>query len=211
MRIGLTLDHGLDAASLSAVAVDAERLGLWAVEVSGEPGVEMVRAGRLCSATTDIRIIVRIQLGTEHPFTVAEEIAVLDNLSSGRIGVIVEGGSVSERADFSDALVGRPLNGALIAPPPVQTTIETWTAVAEQAEDLSPTRGETAPGRAVLGGDPAVDAPAVDRWLAAGCTHLLVEWPADVRVLARHLMTRAAMVDYPDIVSTMADQLAPFD
>ena len=211
MRIGLTLNDQLDGEALVSAAVEAERLGLWAVEVSGPPGAEAIRAGRLCAATERIRLVVGFQLGAEHPFTVAEEISVLDNLSAGRIGVIAHGGTEEELGTMAEALAGRPVNRSLLTPPPVQTSIETWTRIAKKPEDLSVTRGQRSPGRAVLSGDLSIDRVAVDQWMAAGCTHLLVEWPGETRQLARHLLTRAAMVDYPDIVSTMADQLAPFD
>lgn len=211
MRIGLTLSQHLDGADLVSVASEAERLGLWAVEVSGPPGVEAIRAGRLCAVTKQIRLVVGFHLGVEHPFTVAEEIAVLDNLSVGRIGVITHGGTDEEMRIMAEALAGRPVNGSLITPPPVQTGIEMWGSVAENPDEVLVVQGQPSPGRVSLSGDIEADRATVDRWMAAGCTHLLVEWPGDVRQLARHLMTRAAMVDYPDIVSTMADQLAPFD
>lgn len=211
MRIGLTLRDELDGTALVDAANQAEQLGLWAVEVSGPPGVEMIRAGRLCAVTSSIRIVVRVQLGADHPFTVAEELAVLDNLSAGRIGAVIEGGTADERDVLSEALACRPVNGSLITPPPVQTRIEVWTDVAQKADQLRPIKGALAPGRASLSGDVDADRSVVDQWIAAGCTHLLADWPSDIRPLARHLMTRAAMVDYPDIVSTMADQLAPFD
>ena len=50
----------------------------------------------------------------------------------------------------------------------------------------------------------------IDAWRDAGCTHLLVSWPGDVRMLARHLATRAAMVDFPAVVADLADEIAPF-
>lgn len=211
MRIGLTLGDDVTGEALTSTASEAEQLGLWAVEVSGPAGVEAMRAGRLCATTERLRLVVGLHLGDEHPFTLAEELAVLDNLSAGRIGVVTHGGTDTDRATLAEALTGRPVNGSLITPPPVQTKIEIWANVAATPQEIVRTPGQVAPGRTALSGNLEADRAVVDDWMAAGCTHLLVEWPGEIRQLARHLLTRAAMVDFPDIVSTMADQLAPYE
>ncbi|MCP5026488.1 MAG: hypothetical protein GY929_09405, partial [Actinomycetia bacterium] len=71
--------------------------------------------------------------------------------------------------------------------------------------------GQPVPGLVELSGDLEVDRATIDLWRDEGCTHLLVEWPGDVRVLARHLATRAAATGFPDVVADMADQIDPLE
>lgn len=214
MRIGLDLGEQVDVDK----ARQADELGLWAVSVAGSPGTEMVRAARVVEATEYIRIIVRIDLEAEHPLTIAEEVSVLDNLSGGRAGVIVEGEPRPETVlRFREALVGRPHDGVVLAPPPVQTEVPIWLAgrsddcpvVARAPSEVIIRPGLANPGSAVLSGNLERDRSVVDNWRDAGCTHLLVSWPSPIKVLARHLATRAATVDFPSVVADLADKLVP--
>lgn len=187
-------------------AVEAERLGLWAVMVTGPSGTEAVRAARVAVATSHIRIVVAFAPNSEPPFTIAEEISVLDNLSAGRITAIVDAGLVD---GVREALSGRPQRGgAVVTPPSVQTSPTVWTAPA-RSPDAVPTvgAGVTTPGSTTLSGDTGEDAHTIDRWRDAGCTHLLVVWPGDLLVLARHLATRAVGPAFPAIVAEMAERL----
>ena len=107
----------------------------------------------MVAATTTVRVIVGVNVGDEHPVTLAEEIAVLDNLSNGRIGVIAEVGSLDADAATEDVTVlraswsGRPLahrgmrwqvpaglaehdapSAVMVTPPPAQLEVPLWVA-----------------------------------------------------------------------------------
>jgi hypothetical protein len=209
MRIGVTIDAGGADGGVGEATL-ADDLGVWAVEVVGPPGTEAIRAARIAAATRHVRIFVRVDLHAELPFTIAEEVAVLDNLSGGRIGAIAIDGTDPERlATLRAGLAGDVIDGSLVAPPPVQPLPMTWSALAEDPENLR-VEGFTRPGRAKLTGDVPFDGETIDAWLRAGCTHLFVVWPGDLRVLARHLRSRAAMVDFPTSVADLADRVAPY-
>ncbi len=218
MRLGLVLEDDADLAR----ARRADELGLWAVTVTGPPGTEVIRAARVAERTEFVRVVVSVDLGAEHPLTIAEELAVLDNLSGGRAVAIVTGDPGPETLlRFREALVGRLAHGVVLAPPPVQTELPVWLVAPGAASDPpivadSPTElvvrpGLPAPGTITLSGSLARDRRVIDEWRDAGCTHLLVSWPGDVRVLARHLATRAATSDFPSVVADLADELAPFE
>ena len=129
------------------------------VHLSADPGTEAAIAAAVVVATATIRVIVGLHIGGEHPVTLAEEIAVLDNLSNGRIGVIAELGQLDEddatedvsllRASWSGRAIthrgmrwqvpaGLPGHVAptavMVTPPPVQLEMPLWVA------------GENAPG-----------------------------------------------------------------
>lgn len=221
MRMAITL--GNDLTRLTSQARRADELGIWAVEVRGPAGTETARAAYVAHATHHVRVIVRIQLDAEHPYTLAEEIAVLDNLSAGRVVTLVEMGTASEQAltTFAGALAGRVTGGSLLSPPPVQLQVPIWltttdhphlAGVAQRPASLSNhDLGSVSPGSVELSGDIDVDRPRVDEWMRAGCTHLLVEWPSeDLRPLARHLAPRTSMVGFPEIMSDMAEEIDPW-
>jgi hypothetical protein len=217
MRLGLTIGSDDDVNA----AQQADKLGLWAVEVSGPPGTEMLRAACLAEATEYIRLVVRFDLGAEHPFTIAEELSVLDNLSGGRVVALATGVFDAERLDrLRDVLLGRAYNGAMLAPPPVQTVLPVWCShrsgverggVVDAPNKIEIRAGCAAPGRQSLSGVLTRDTCVIDAWRDAGCTHLLVSTPSDVRVVARHLATRAATTNFPEVVAQLADHVAPFD
>ena len=61
-------------------------------------------------------MLVGLHVGDENPVTLAEEIAVLDNLSNGRAGVIAELGSLDADAAAEDvALLQASWSGRAIA------------------------------------------------------------------------------------------------
>lgn len=111
MRLGVTLPPGHDV----EVAVAAEASGIPFVHVVAAPGTESAIAATVATATWATRVLVSVHLGHEHPVTIAEEIAVLDNVSNGRIGVIAELGSLDADDAAEDVAVlraswsGRPL------------------------------------------------------------------------------------------------------
>ena len=216
MRLGLDLGEMLDLDR----ARQADELGLWAITVSATPGGEMVRAARVVEQTQYLRVIVKVDLDTEHPLTIAEELSVLDNLSGGRIAAIVTGNPQPETlVHFREVLIGRPKDRVVMAPPPVQTELSIWLAsptptrgppvVASSPAEIVINSGEVSPGTAGLSADLDRDRAAIDTWRDAGCTHLLVTWPGPVKVLARHLVTRAATGEFPSVVADLADQLDP--
>jgi hypothetical protein len=134
-------------------AVAAESVGLPFVHVAATAGVESVIAALVVAATNAVRVIVGLNLGDEHPVTLAEEIAVLDNLSNGRIGVIGELGSLDTAAAIEDVALlraswaGRPIHhrgrrwqvpaglaghvtpaSVMVTPSPAQLHIALWIA-----------------------------------------------------------------------------------
>ena len=216
MRLGLDLGEDSDLER----AKTADELGLWAVSVKGAGGVEMVRAARVAEHTQYVRVVVHVDLEAEHPVAIAEELCVLDNLSHGRIAALVSSNAHPERfLTLRESLVGRPRNGILVAPPPVQTDVPVWpiapstiessALVVSSPEQLVTTAGRVTPGMATLCGKLDEDRLTIDRWRDVGCTHLLVSWPGPVKVLVRQLLSRAATVEFPEIVAEMADRLDP--
>ena len=218
MRLGLELGESVDLEAASK----ADAFGLWAVAVGGPAGTEMIRAARVVERSEHLRVIVKVELEAEHPFTIAEEVSVLDNLSGGRIGVIVNDNPRPETLlQFREALIGRPRDGVVLSPPTVQTEVPIWLTsplttdgppvLAISPPDIVIRPGIANPGTSSLSGDLGEGRTVIDTWRDAGCTHLLVSWPGQVRVLARHLATRAASADFPKIVADLADQIEPFD
>lgn len=147
MRLGLVAPAGAEI----AWAVAAERHGLFAVEVGGERGTECTTAAAVATATSAIRLVVRLRVGADHPVTLAEEIAVVDNLSNGRVIVLADVTGLDPAAAQEDldvvrrALGGRPIrhrgarwtipaglpehdapDGVMVTPPPAQVEIPYW-------------------------------------------------------------------------------------
>ena len=149
MRVGVTLPSGSEI----DIAVAAESVGLPFVHVAAATGTESVIAATVVAATSRVRVIVGVNVGDEHPVTIAEEIAVLDNLSNGRIGVIAELGALDPEAAAEDVTVmrgswaGRPIRhhgrrwqvpagleghvapaAVMVTPPPAQLEMPLWVA-----------------------------------------------------------------------------------
>ncbi len=149
MRIGVTLPAGREVES----AVEAEAVGVPFVHVSSVPGAEAAVSAAVATATSTTRILVGMHLGDENPVTLGEEIAVLDNLSNGRVGVIAEVGPLDADSAAEDvvllraALSGRPIihrgrrwqvpagltghvapPAVLVTPSPAQLVVPIWVA-----------------------------------------------------------------------------------
>jgi alkanesulfonate monooxygenase SsuD/methylene tetrahydromethanopterin reductase-like flavin-dependent oxidoreductase (luciferase family) len=149
VRIGVTLPPGDEAKA----AVAAESLGVPFVHVAAAAGTEAAIAAAVAVATTTVRILVGVDVGAEHPVTLAEEIAVVDNVSNGRLGVIAEIGALPVEAATEDVAVlraswsGRPVahRGArwrvpadlpghaappavMVTPQPTQLEVPLWVA-----------------------------------------------------------------------------------
>ena len=94
----------------------AEAHGLFGVMAgTGDPRTAITAAVYASTATDFTRVIVRVLLGQEHPVTIAEELAVLDNVNNGRTVVLADTGDLSESdaadeiAVLREALGNRPL------------------------------------------------------------------------------------------------------
>lgn len=195
MRIGLDLRTVTDPAERHRLATEADRLGLWAVLVGGEPGTECTTAAALAVDTVDIHLAVVIDGRAEHVLTIAEEIAVLDQLSARRAHPVVDG--PADRLERIERLLaGHIVDGVALTPPPAQSQVRVQPLTELVAVELS--------------GDPERDASVIDGHRGGGVTHLFVGWPADSLLpLARHLVTRAAAPDFPAVVAEWADRVDP--
>jgi hypothetical protein len=218
VRLGVTLPPGGEADT----AAVAESRGVAFVHVAAAPGTEAAIAAEVAVVTTTVRILVGLRVGDENPVTLAEEIAVVDNVSNGRLGVVAEAGALSVadaaediallRASWSGrpvAHVGRrwkvpagiPGHAAppavMVTPQPAQLEVPLWVS------------GTVATGvAAVLSLPPVASAPAdidASRPVAPGRTELtgdvdddrtrVIEWS---RAGATHLLcalTGAATID----------------
>ncbi|MFD1715849.1 LLM class flavin-dependent oxidoreductase [Amnibacterium flavum] len=109
MRIGLALADG-DGVETAA---EADRLGIPAVLVPPGPlGAGIALASAIAAVTRDTRIVVTVLLGVEHPVTLAEEISVVDHISSGRVVALVDpGGLKLEEAEEDLALLRASWSG----------------------------------------------------------------------------------------------------
>lgn len=194
MRVGLDLRHIADPQDRLAAAIEADRLGLWAVLIGGQPGTEAIEAAIVAANTSAIQLAVPVDVATEHPLTLAEEISVIDHLSQRRV-VVLASGPADRIAHMSDLLNGHIVDGVALAPPPAQTSVPVRTS--DQIE------------LAALSGDVEADAATIDQYRDRGCTHLLVTWPGPLLPLARHLVTRAAGPGFPAVVAELADRIDP--
>ncbi len=107
-------------------AMAAEAAGLPMVLVEAPAGTETIRAAAVAARTTYVRIAVRLRFGSEDPVTLAEEVAVLDNLANGRVIVVPEDASAAELAVFEAALAGQEVRGVRIRPLPAQLAVAVW-------------------------------------------------------------------------------------
>jgi len=170
MRLGVTLTPGDEAAT----ALAAESLGVPFVHVTGAAATETAVAATVVVATASVRIVVGIAIGDENPVTLAEEIAVLDNLSNGRIAVLAELGDLAADDAVEDVTVlraawsGRAIahqgkrwrvparldghrapSSVMVTPAPAQLQIPLWvagTSAATVSASLSLPAVATTPG-----------------------------------------------------------------
>lgn len=160
MRLGIAVRPGFEAVDAAA----AEHHGCFGVLVDAQPGAEGIAGSVAASRTSLVRIILRIHLGDAHPVSLAEEIAVLDNISAGRVVVLADTGdlTVEEAAEdvglLVSALSARPVRhqgsrwrvpaglevhtapeSVQVTPEPVQVVVGVWLtgrAAVGVAEDL---------------------------------------------------------------------------
>jgi hypothetical protein len=112
LRLGLVLAEHREP----DMARLAESHGLFGVLAgAADPRVAITAAVYASTATEFVRVIVSVKLGLEHPVTIAEELAVLDNVNNGRTVVLADTGAltVADAADevavVREALGNRPL------------------------------------------------------------------------------------------------------
>lgn len=211
MRIGVRWTRWPEAADRQ----DAEESGavlLWA-DVTDSP---TIAAAELAVTTTFPRVVVRVVLGSEHPVTLAEEVAVLDHLSGGRMVAVVDTNKLDAAAAAEDlgllrtAWSGRPIShhGARwsvpaglasdaprrisVTPAPAQVTLPVW-LTGSAASQLA-----AATGLPVL----AEDLGSVDSSMSAqpAVVSLRGELDADRDLLTRwrDALATHVLVDLPD-------------
>jgi hypothetical protein len=112
VRLGLVLEEGREA----EMARLAEAHGLFGVLAgAGDPRTAITAAVYASTATDFVRVVTRVQLGLEHPVTIAEELSSLDNVNNGRTVVLADTGDLTaddaadELAVLREALGNRPL------------------------------------------------------------------------------------------------------
>ncbi len=112
MRLGLALAEGREA----EMARLAEAHGLFGVLAgSGNPLTAIIAAVYASTATEFVRVVARVQLGVEHPVTIAEELSILDNVNNGRTVVLIDTAdldhetAMDEVAVLRQALSNRPI------------------------------------------------------------------------------------------------------
>lgn len=156
MRIALDLP----STRRTEFAAAADEAGLFGVALRSGSGAETVRAAEVALATRDARIIVEVALGEENPVTLAEELAVLDNITGGRVVALVDTGALTETEALEDvgllaaALTPRPLrhrgarwqvpagvnegvpDALLVSPQPTQVALPLWLS-GDAAADVS--------------------------------------------------------------------------
>ncbi|MFP4311728.1 MAG: LLM class flavin-dependent oxidoreductase [Nitriliruptoraceae bacterium] len=98
MRIGVGTHPGCEPRE----AAEAERHGVFGVLIEPRPETSAVAAAAAAARTRLIRLVVRIRLGSVHPITLAEDLAVLDNLSGGRVVVLADTGPLDVEAARED-------------------------------------------------------------------------------------------------------------
>jgi alkanesulfonate monooxygenase SsuD/methylene tetrahydromethanopterin reductase-like flavin-dependent oxidoreductase (luciferase family) len=157
VRVGLALP----GAQTTEWAVRADAAGLAAVLLPDAPGGAAPVAAAVAAVTRDVRILVPVLLGSEHPVTLAEEIAVVDQISGGRVIAVVDSTSLTGEQLAEDlALLRASLSGRAFAhtgvrwsvpsgrtlstpperlavtPPPAQLDLPVW--IAGDASPLAP-------------------------------------------------------------------------
>lgn len=91
MRLGLLLRRGSEAGD----AASAEAHACAFVMLESDAGAAFVAGAAVAVATRHVRIVVPVHLGSDHPVTLAEDLAVLDNLSNGRVVGLVDTGELT--------------------------------------------------------------------------------------------------------------------
>jgi len=111
LRLGLALAERREA-DMARLAEDHGLFGVLAG--AGDPLTAITAAVYASTATTFVRVVVRVRLGLEHPVTIAEELSILDNVNNGRTVVLADCGQLHEDSAADELAV---LRGALASRP----------------------------------------------------------------------------------------------
>lgn len=115
MRIGALITDPADVAPAGGSGLFGVLLDPAGTGDGGHPDTGSARAAEVAALTRDSRVLVRVVLGTENPVTLAEEVAVLDHLSAGRVVVLLDPGALDDEAAAEDLALlracwsGRPV------------------------------------------------------------------------------------------------------
>lgn len=134
MRFLLEFDGVGDPAALVRHAEAAHAAGLDGVMLREGPGLPapLINAAALAGRVPDLLLAVEIQLGYRHPFEVAEEAAVVDLASGGRLLLVVRPAAGAE-ADFAEAI---DLIRTALAPRPFRFEGRRWRVPANLPENV---------------------------------------------------------------------------
>ena len=196
MRLVLDLRKVSSHHDRRRLASEADQHGIWGTVVTGPPGAECVEAAAIAAVTSNISIIVDVDGDAAHPTTLAEEVAVLDQISRRRTALIFRGATATKLRVVA-LLSGLSSHGVILSPPPAQTSVPVFAP-----EDMP---------EADLEGDLANSATVIDLYRDANTPFLIVSWGRPIKELARHLVGRAASPDFPQMVADLADEIDPIE
>ena len=194
MRLLLDLRNTENASQRQRLAREADADGIWGVVVTGPQGAECVEASAIATATRHVVVVVDVNGQDVHPTTLAEEIAVLDQIAERRTMVIFRG-PPSSQTTLTTLLRGLPFEGFILSPPPAQASIQVY-----GVEEIP---------RVDLPEAPAEITAMIDQHRDAPTAFLIISSNKSIKEVARHLTGRAASTDFPQMVADMADQIDP--
>lgn len=196
MRLVLDLRKVSSHSERRRLANEADQHGIWGIVVTGPPGAECVEAAAIATVTSNLSVIVDVDGDAAHPTTLAEEVAVLDQISRRRAALIFRGETTTKLA-VAALLSGLSSNGVILSPPPAQTAVPVFAPEDMPEVDLE--------------GDLQNNAAIIDQYRDASTPFLVVSWNGPIKELARHLVGRAASPDFPQMVADLADEIDPIE
>ena len=196
MRLVLDLRKVSSHSERRRLANEADQHGIWGIVVTGPPGAECVEAAAIAAVTSNLSIIVDVDGDAAHPTTLAEEVAVLDQISRRRAALIFRGQTTTKLSVVA-LLSGLSSNGVILSPPPAQTSVPVFAPEDMPEVDLE--------------GDLQNSAAIIDQYRDANTPFLIVSWDRPIKELARHLVGRAASPDFPQMVADLADEIDPIE
>ena len=196
MRLVLDLRKVSSHSERRRLANEADQHGIWGIVVTGPPGAECVEAAAIATVTSNLSVIVDVDGDAAHPTTLAEEVAVLDQISRRRAALIFRG-ETTTKLSVAALLSGLPSNGVILSPPPAQTAVPVFAPEDMPEVDLE--------------GDLQNSAAIIDQYRDANTPFLIVSWDRPIKELARHLVGRAASPDFPQMVADLADEIDPIE
>ncbi|MDG2024343.1 MAG: hypothetical protein P8J75_07775 [Actinomycetota bacterium] len=196
MRLVLDLRKVSSHSERRRLANEADQHGIWGIVVTGPPGAECVEAAAIATVTSNLSVIVDVDGDAAHPTTLAEEVAVLDQISRRRAALIFRG-ETTTKLSVAALLSGLPSNGVILSPPPAQTAVPVFAPEDMPEVDLE--------------GDLQNNAAIIDQYRDASTPFLVVSWNGPIKELARHLVGRAASPDFPQMVADLADEIDPIE